>query len=196
MPSCQRCASSRPSGMADPAIAPMTAAPAPVRKAWIRVSAAQTVEVGRPGDDEAERGREGDESGQESSAEPSSGVAHNSDGLDDRSGCDLAEGHGIEELGSGHPVIGHDSVVLHERDDDEAASVGQRTDFEGDPAQGGDAAGEDRRGAGRHEEESGLAREVGETAPNGDLDEAASKEDERPGRAQWWLQTQPRRRSR
>ena len=123
---------------------------------------AEAVEVGVPAI--TKKGRsEVDESGQEASAESPSRVAHNSDGLDHWSGGDLAEGDGIEELRSGHPVVGHDGVVLHQRNDDETASIGQRTDLEGHPAQGCDAAGEDRCGAGWNKRKAVLP-EIGEFA--------------------------------
>jgi hypothetical protein len=64
-------------------------------------------------------------------------------------GRDLAERDGIEELRIRHPVIGVHCVALHERDDHEAASVGERADLEGRPAQRAEPAG--GGGARRHE---------------------------------------------
>ena len=74
--------------------------------------------------------------GKQSAAEPSGGVADHGDGVDHRPWCDLTESDGIQELCAGHPVVGDDGVVLHERDDDEAATIGEGADLERDPGQG------------------------------------------------------------
>ena len=60
--------------------------------------------------------------------------------LDDRARGDLAEGDGVEELAAGHPVVGDHGVVLHEGDDHEPASVGERADLERHPGQRTQAA--------------------------------------------------------
>ena len=68
------------------------------------------------------------------------GVADNRDGQDDRPGSDLAERHSVEELAASQPVVVVYDVRLHERDDHEAAPVGERADFEPDPGEGEQAA--------------------------------------------------------
>ena len=62
------------------------------------------------------------------------GVADGGDRRDDRAGRDLPERDGVEELGVGHPVVGVHGVALHQRDDHEAAAVGERADLERRPA--------------------------------------------------------------
>jgi hypothetical protein len=59
--------------------------------------------------------------GEQPAAEAAGGVADDGDGVHDGTGGDLPEGDGVEELRVGHPVVGVDGVVLHERDDHEAA---------------------------------------------------------------------------
>ena len=68
-------------------------------------------------------------------AQSGCGIAHHGHRLDHRSGGDLAECDGIEELRSTHPVIGRHGVMLHEWDDDEPSAIGQRTDLQCDPGQ-------------------------------------------------------------
>ena len=107
MPSCHRWASSRPSGMAEPAIAPITAAPAPVRKAWTRVSARNRSKWGAPAMMKQNDGANATSAAKQATPETPGGVANDGHGLDDRSWGDLAESHSVEELGAGHPVVGH-----------------------------------------------------------------------------------------
>ena len=86
-------------------------------------------------EDERERGGERDGGGEQPAAEPGGGVAEYGDGVHHRAGGDLAEGDGVEELCVGHPVVGLDGVVLHQRDDHEAAAVGEGADLECHPGQ-------------------------------------------------------------
>ena len=103
--------------MADPAIAPVTAGPAPVRNAstvWL----ARIRSKRGPPSSEREGWGEGDERGEEPAADAGRG-----DRLHHGAGGDLTEGDSVEELGAGHPVVGGHGVVLHERDDHEPAAI-------------------------------------------------------------------------
>ncbi len=144
---CQRCWNRRPRGIADPAIAPMTAGPAPSKKCLDRAIRSDLVEVRRTGEHEDEGRGKGDQRRHETAADSPGGVAHDGHGLDDRSGGDLAECDGIEELGTGHPVVRRDGVVLHERDDDESAAIGEGTDLERHPDQRSETAERRHHGA-------------------------------------------------
>ena len=138
--------------MADPAMAPMTAGPAPVRNDSTERVGSDPVEVAAADEDEDERRGEGDQRGQQPAADSPGRVADHGHGLDDRARGDLAEGDGVQELGAGHPVVGGDGVVLHERDDDEPAAVGEGADLEGHPGQRPESADRstvERRRAGR-----------------------------------------------
>ena len=73
---------------------------------------------------------------QQPSAHSPRRVADHGHGLDDRSGGHLTKGNGIEELGAGHPVVGVDGVMLHERNDHEPAAVGEGSHFERFPGHG------------------------------------------------------------
>ena len=128
-------------------MAPIDAAPAPVRKPWAQRVGPEPVEAGPADQDEDERRGERHERGQQPTGEPDGGVADDGDGLDDRPGGDLAEGHGVEELPGGHPVVGVDGVVLHHRDDHEPTAVGEQPDLEGHPGQRGEPAGGQGRDA-------------------------------------------------
>ena len=121
--------------MADPAMAPMTAGPAPVRNDSTRAVGSDLVEMSTADQDESERRRKGDQRRQQPAADAPGGVADDGHGLHDWTGSDLTERNGIEELRAGHPVVRRDGVVLHERDDDEPAAVGKSTDLECHPGQ-------------------------------------------------------------
>jgi hypothetical protein len=64
---------------------------------------------------------------------PHSCVADHRHRLHDWTRGDLTQGDGIEELRSGHPVIGDDGLVLHQGDDDEPTAVGEGADLERHP---------------------------------------------------------------
>src|ERR1035441_6591048 len=81
-------------------------------------------------EDEEERWGERDKGSEKSAHDSGSGVADDSDGLDDRAGSDLAERNGIEELGGSHPVVRGHGVVLHQGDDDKPAPIGESADLE------------------------------------------------------------------
>ena len=130
---CQGWPSARASGIAEPRMAPIAAGPAPSRKARALLVAAQAVEVAGAEQDERERRGEGDGRGEEPARQPGRRVADHGDGLHDRAGRDLAERDGVQELAVGHPVVVANRVGLHQRDDHEAAAVGQRADLERDP---------------------------------------------------------------
>jgi hypothetical protein len=95
--------------------------------------AAQPVEPARSEQHETERRREGDHRGQDAPRQAGRGVADHRHGLHDRAGGDLAQGHGVEELGRGHPVVVAYRVRLHQRNDHETAAVGQGAHLERDP---------------------------------------------------------------
>ncbi len=90
----------------------------------------QSVEVCGTSDDEHERRCEGDQSCEQAATESTGGVAHDSYRLDDGSRSDLTEGYCVQKLGSRHPVIRHHGVMLHQRDDHEAAAIGQRPNLQ------------------------------------------------------------------
>ena len=144
---CQVSVSASASGTAAPRMAPIAAGPAPSRKARTRWFGAQAVEAVGAEEDERERGGERDGRGEQPAADAGRGVADDGDGLHDRARGDLAEGDGVEELRVGHPVVGVDGVVLHQRDDHEPAAVGQRADLERHPRQREQAAGRGRAAA-------------------------------------------------
>ena len=123
-------------------------------------------------------GRERDQRRQQAAREPTGRVADDSDSLDHRPGRDLAERDGTEELRAGHPVIRDHRIVLHQRDDHEAAAVGERADLERDP---GDRA---QPGAGHHghrqqrNSSQPLASGPGQVrTPGCHLDQAAGQQD-------------------
>ena len=66
---------------------------------------------------------------------PAARPADERDGVRDRAGRELPEGDGVEELGLGHPAVPVDRVVLHQRDDHEAAAERQRADLERRPGE-------------------------------------------------------------
>jgi hypothetical protein len=67
--------------------------------------AADLVEPVGAEQDEREGRAEGDDRGKDATDQAGRGVADDGYGLDDGAGGDLAEGHGVEELGAGHPVV-------------------------------------------------------------------------------------------
>ena len=121
--------------MAAPRIAPIAAGPAPSRKARAFSAPAQALEPLPAEQDERERGREGHRGCEQAPAEAVRRVADRGDRRGHGPGRDLAQGHGVEKLRVGHPVIGVHGVGLHQRDDHEAAAVGERSDLERRPAQ-------------------------------------------------------------
>ena len=132
---CHRCWNVRPSGIADPAMAPMTAGPAPVRNDSTELLARIWSKCGAPTSMKKNEGREDDQCCEETPAQTPGRVPDDSHRLDHRARRDLAERHGVEELRARHPVVGDHRVVLHQRNDHEPAAVGERADFEGDPGQ-------------------------------------------------------------
>ena len=124
-------------------MAPMTAGPAPVRNDSTAPFARIRSKRRTADKHEGERRREGDQRGQQSSGHARGRVADHRNRLHDRTRGDLAERHGVEELCAGHPVVGGHRVVLHQRDDDEPAAVGEGTDLERHPGQRPETA--DRR---------------------------------------------------
>jgi hypothetical protein len=138
---CQRCPRASASGIAEPAIAPITDGPAPVRNAWIRRFP-----------------RSGHSYGQQRTCIPGSGEPGHGRGLHHRPRCDLPEGDGVEELSVGHPVVGVHGIVLHQRNDDEPSAVGQRADLECLPRQRREAPG---RGGGRQDKRQERAGQRG-----------------------------------
>ena len=87
-------------------MAPIDAAPAPVRKPWPRRWSGEYVETGAADQHEDEGRGEGDDGGEQPAEDAGGGVADDGDRLDDGSGRDLAEGDGVEELPADHPVVG------------------------------------------------------------------------------------------
>jgi len=96
---------------------------------------AQAIEAPRTHEDERERRQERDDGSEQGAGETVGGVADGGDRRDDGTGGDLAERHGVEEAGVGHPVVGVDRVALHQGDDHEAAAEGERTDLERGPGE-------------------------------------------------------------
>ena len=139
--------------MAVPKIAPIAAGPAPPRNARARGFWRIAVEVPGASEDEGERGREGYERRQQAAAEAGSGVTDHRDRLYNRTGSDLTERDRVQKLPIGHPVVVVHRVGLHQRDDDEPAAVGQRTDLERHPAKGEQPAG-GRSGRGENRKRS------------------------------------------
>ena len=116
-------------------MAPMAAGPAPPRKDCATRLARSAPKCRAPSEDEHERRRERDERRQQRAADTRRGVADDGHRLDDRARGDLPEGHRVQELGVGHPVVVVHRVGLHERDDHEATAEGQRPDLERHPGQ-------------------------------------------------------------
>ena len=141
---CQGSLSARARVMAEPAMAPMAAGPAPSRKARALRWRAIGRSGGPPSRTNAKDGLNATATASRPPREPGGGVADDRDGLHDGSGGDLAEGDGVEELRAGHPVVVVDGVGLHERDDHEAAAVGQRADLERHPGHRGQHADAER----------------------------------------------------
>ena len=77
---------------------------------------------------------------QQATPPPGCGIADHRHREDHGPGGDLAEGDGSQKLAVGQPAVGHDRVVLHERDDDEPATVRQCPDLERHPGKGEQAA--------------------------------------------------------
>ncbi len=110
---------------------------------------AEGVEVAASEDDEEERRGEGNRGREQRPADTCRRVADGRHRVGDRAWCDLPQRDGVQELRIRHPVVAVDGVVLHERDDHEAASVGERADLERDPGEREEAA--RRCGDGRHD---------------------------------------------
>ena len=110
-PACQTCSSASERGMADPAMAPIAAGPAPDRNACDPRVGPYPVEIAGAEQDETERRRERHQRGQQPATHLGHRVADYSYGLDDRSRRDLAKGDCVQELGVGHPVVVVDGVV-------------------------------------------------------------------------------------
>ena len=182
---CHGSASARASGIAEPRIAPIAAGPAPLRKARALRSRAHAVEALSSEQDERERGREGDGCGEQSPADAGRRVADDRHRLDDRSGRDLAQRDGVEELAARHPVVVAHRIGLHERDDHEAAAVGQRPDLEGDPAERQQPAAADHERRERRRGRECGCRGAGAREPlRAELDRAAGQQDEHQPRAE------------
>ena len=143
-PNCHDSPSARPSGIAEPRIAPIAAGPAPSRNVRAALVGAEPVEAAAAEQDERERRRERDGRGEQAAADARGRVADDRDGLHDGARRDLAERDRVEELPVRHPVVVVDRVVLHQRDDHEAAAVGERADLERDPREREQPAGRDR----------------------------------------------------
>jgi hypothetical protein len=89
----------------------------------------------------------------------------------------LPDGDRVEELGVGHPAVALDRVVLHQRDDHEAAAVRERAHLERDPDEGEQAARPSRyRGHQRPEMHTRTTAALGELP--GDLDHATHEQHE------------------
>ncbi len=161
--------------MATPMTAPIAAGPAPSRNERAAVLWRSALEASSPSENEDERWRERDDCGQQTARNACRGVADNGDGLHDGTRRDLAERYRVEKLATRHPVVLLDGVVLHQRDDDEAAAVGERPDLERDPNEREDTA------AGRRREYKERTRMHAEPAgraevSNADLDRAATQQ--------------------
>jgi hypothetical protein len=133
MATCHSWVRARPSGIAEPAMAPMTVAPAPVRNDWIVALPRRRSKWRPPAMTKMNEGAN-------ATSEAGGGVTDDGDSLDDGAGGDLPERDGVQELCTGHPVVGGHGVVLHQRDDDESAAVGECADFESDPRDGAEAS--------------------------------------------------------
>ena len=143
----------------------------------MRVSARNRSKCDAPARMKQNDGAKATSGGQQTAAETTRGIADDRHRLDDGPRRDLAQRHRVEELGAGHPVVGHHGVVLHEGDDHETSAIRQRPHLEGDPAQGGQAP-DDRSRCSREQKEGGLGGAIGEAALEGDLDQAAAEKDE------------------
>ncbi len=116
-------------------MAPMTAGPAPVRKRLDSSVGTNLVEPWTADEYEEEGRGKGDERSEQAAADTCGRIADDRHGLHHRTWGDLAPCNGVEELGTSHPVIRRHGIVLHERNDDEPATVGQGTDLERHPGQ-------------------------------------------------------------
>ena len=120
---CHQLLSSRPSGIAAPAIAPMAVSPGlrtgtTARDHW----PGGGPRCGPPLMTNMNDGRNAISAASSPPPIPACGVADDGDGQHHRAGSYLAQGNRIEELRPGHPVIRGDDRVLHQRDDHEAAA--------------------------------------------------------------------------
>jgi glutamate---cysteine ligase / carboxylate-amine ligase len=129
---------------------------------------------------EQERGAESDSCREQRPADPRRRVADGRDGEGDRTGRDLPERDGVQELPARQPVVVGHGVVLHQRDDHEAAAVRECAGLEGDPGECRQAAHGNRDGGDEWEQRE---RPPGPPGICCDLQEAAGGEDEDEPRA-------------
>ena len=135
----------RPSGIAEPTIAPIAAGPGAVQE---RPHVAGSRAAGRsgraPSRTNANDGAKATSAASRPPPTPGRRVADDGDGLHHRTGRDLAERDRVQELAVGHPVVVVDRVGLHQRDDHEAAAVRERADLERHPGERAEPAGRHR----------------------------------------------------
>ena len=183
-PHCQTSSIACASGTAAPRIAPTAAGPAPSRNA--RALGDCRIRTKRsPSDSHHDkRRRERDRRRQQRAAETGRGPADHRHRMDHRTGRELTVRDRVGELGIGHPPVGVHGVGLHERDDHEAAAVGEGTDLEGRPGQRGERGGGQHE-RGRRERRSGAGpaapRQLGEPAAEQDEHHARADRDRRGG---------------
>jgi hypothetical protein len=89
----------------------------------------------------------------------------------------LAERDCIQELGTGHPMVSHHCVVLHQGNDHKTPAIGQRSDLYGHPRQRGETT-YYRHGGGGQQEEGCSTRDGSKAAPDGYFDKAATKKNQ------------------
>ena len=165
-------------------MAPIAAGPAPSRKARARWLVANAIEVPRAEEDEGKRRRERDGNCEQCTADARGRVPDHRDGEHDRTGRELAQRNGVEELRVGHPVVVTDRIGLHQRDDDESTAVGEGADLQRDPHDRDQHAAADSAGREQRDRSDGrdgrtaLARRL-----RNELDRAAAEEDEHEPRA-------------
>jgi len=88
--------------------------------------------VRRAHQDEEERRHEGDGTREQRAEETARGVTTTRRSVRPVPG-ELTQRHRVQELRTGHPVVGTHDVVLHQGHDDEPATVGERADLKRDP---------------------------------------------------------------
>ena len=109
---------------------------------------------------------------------PCGGIADRRDRRHHRAGSDLADRDRIKELAVRHPVVSVNRVALHQGDDHEPSSKGQRPHLEGRPRERAEAS------CWRHARQQRAERSSAERAALDDeLDDAAAQQREHEIRA-------------
>jgi hypothetical protein len=87
--------------------------------------------------DRQEGGREREHGGQQRATQSGRGPADERDRMRNGPRRELPEGDRVQELGLRHPAVTLDGVGLHQRNDHEAAAIGERADLDRRPGQPG-----------------------------------------------------------